>query len=99
MELGGNPNKKNARNETSLHSVCMVLNARLNYAIQQRRLECLSLILQWRGATLENGEVERIDLSTQDEVCLSILCIRIFLVELYNNILKIQVLWYIFIVL
>ena len=67
-ELGGNPNKRNGRNETALLCVCMVPSARLNYAIQQRRLECLSLVLQWRGATLENGEVERVDLSAQDEV-------------------------------
>ena len=66
-ELGGNPNKKNARDETSLHCVCMALNGR-NIAIQQRRLECLSLILQWRGATLKDGEVEKADLGAQDEV-------------------------------
>lgn len=46
----------------------MVSTNRISYAIQQRRLECLSLVLQWRGATLENGEVERVDLSATDEV-------------------------------
>ena len=65
-ELGGNPNKKNGRNETSLHSVCMASNGR-NFVVQQRRAECLMLVLQWRGATLADGEVERADLAAQDE--------------------------------
>ncbi|XP_064646454.1 ankyrin repeat and IBR domain-containing protein 1-like isoform X2 [Lineus longissimus] len=65
-ELGGNPNKKNTRNETSLHSVCMVANTR-SFTVQQRRLECLTLILQWRGATLKEGDVEKIDIGAQDE--------------------------------
>ena len=37
-------------------------------ASQQRRIECLLLILQWRGATLKDGEIEKVDLGAQDEV-------------------------------
>ena len=67
-ELGGNPNKKNARNETALHSVCLTSVSCRTYALQQRRLECLMLILQWRGPKLANGEYERVQLDTCDEV-------------------------------
>ncbi|XP_074650800.1 ankyrin repeat and IBR domain-containing protein 1-like isoform X2 [Tubulanus polymorphus] len=70
-ELGGNPNKKNARNESALHCVCMVSNHRpytaLSFTILQRRLECLTLILQWRGAVLKDGELEKVDIAAQDE--------------------------------
>ena len=66
-EHGGNPNKKNNHNETSLHGVCQSAQAR-NFVVQQRRAECLTMILQWRGATLKDGEIEKIDLATRDEV-------------------------------
>ncbi len=45
----------------------MALNC-YSIALQQRRLECLTLILQWRGAKLRDGEVEKVDLAAQDEV-------------------------------
>jgi hypothetical protein len=45
----------------------MVANSR-SFTVQQRRLECLTLILQWRGATLKDGDVEKIDIGAQDEV-------------------------------
>lgn len=38
-----------------------------NFVVQQRRAECLTLVLQWRGATLADGEVERSDLASQDD--------------------------------
>lgn len=66
-EHGGNPNKKNGRDETSLHNLCMC-NQSNNHTAQQRRADCLMLILQWRGATLEDGKVEKVELGAQDEV-------------------------------
>ncbi|ELU11727.1 hypothetical protein CAPTEDRAFT_112704 [Capitella teleta] len=66
FELGGNPNKKNNRNETALHGICIFPQCN-NFVLQQRRSECLALILQWRGATLQDGEVEKVDLGAQDE--------------------------------
>ena len=65
---GGNPNKKNSRNETALHNVCITGNGR-NVMVQQRRTDCLLLMLQWTGdARMENGEVEKVDLGATDEV-------------------------------
>ena len=68
-ELGGNPNKKNSRNETAMHCVCMISSTtnRSYHIEQQRRLECLTLIIQWRGATLKDGDVEKADLFGKDE--------------------------------
>ena len=47
----------------------MTSSLRLNYAVQQRRLECMMLILQWKGPTLQDGETEKVNLGAQDEVC------------------------------
>ncbi|XP_064598005.1 ankyrin repeat and IBR domain-containing protein 1-like [Liolophura sinensis] len=63
---GGNPNKTNNKRETALHCVCMEKNSEF-YSVKKRRAECLTLILQWRGTTLQDGEVEKVDLGAQDE--------------------------------
>ncbi|XP_041374912.1 ankyrin repeat and IBR domain-containing protein 1-like isoform X2 [Gigantopelta aegis] len=65
-EKGGNPNKTNAKKETCLHCVCMEKNARF-YNVRQRRADCLLMVLKWRGATLQEGEIEKINLNCQDE--------------------------------
>lgn len=67
-ELHGNPNKKNARNETSLHLAC---NLSLNAppSAQDRRLACVQLILQWKGGfETTSGTYECADLKAQDMV-------------------------------
>ncbi|GAB6029004.1 hypothetical protein CHUAL_004792 [Chamberlinius hualienensis] len=64
-DLGGNPNKKNILNETCLHSVCQLSQSK-SLSTHERRYACVVTILQWKGATLPNGEVEKIDLSTTD---------------------------------
>ncbi|XP_059164030.1 ankyrin repeat and IBR domain-containing protein 1-like [Physella acuta] len=63
---GGNPNKTNARKETCLHCVCMEANAQSPH-VCKRRAECLTHLLKWRGATLAEGQVEKINLAAQDE--------------------------------
>lgn len=65
-EHGGNPNKTNGRKETALHCVCMEKSPQF-YPVQRRRMECLSMMLQWRGAELKDGEIERVDLASVDE--------------------------------
>lgn len=65
-DLGGNPNKRNAFNETVLHAACN-LEPNKWFSAQERRAVCVSLILQWRGADLNNGGRERIDLQAQDQ--------------------------------
>lgn len=68
FEHCGNPNKTNGKKETALHCVCMEKNPQY-YPVQRRRLECLNMMLQWRGAELKDGEIERVDLAAVDEVC------------------------------
>ncbi|WAR10894.1 AKIB1-like protein [Mya arenaria] len=65
-EHGGNPNKTNGRKETALHCVCMEKHPQY-YPVQRRRLECLTMILQWKGAELKDGEIEKVDLAALDE--------------------------------
>lgn len=66
----GNPNKRNIHNETALHLLCMgphimlpeaALQPRLArpYEDDDKRAECLHLILRWKGAKLDKGEFEK----------------------------------------
>ncbi|KAL5005870.1 hypothetical protein ScPMuIL_017028 [Solemya velum] len=66
VDHGGNPNKTNSHKETCLHTVCIEKNSQY-YPVQRRRLNCLELVLKWRGATLRDREVEKVDISAQDE--------------------------------
>lgn len=67
----GNPNKTNGKKETSLICVCMEKpeNAQF-YPVQRKRLDCLMILLKWRGPETEDGERERVNLDSQDEVCI-----------------------------
>lgn len=67
-DLHGNPNKQNARNETALHLACKLsLNA--PPSAQERRLACIQLILQWKGAfNSALGSIEQADLKAQEMV-------------------------------
>ncbi|ESO82483.1 hypothetical protein LOTGIDRAFT_134513 [Lottia gigantea] len=65
-EKGGNPNKTNNHKETVLHCVCMEKNSQF-YNVQRRRLDCLAMVLKWKGATLQDEEVEKIDVAALDE--------------------------------
>ncbi|BET02792.1 IBR [Nesidiocoris tenuis] len=64
-EAGGNPNKRNGSNETSLHCACS-LGAHKTYSAQERKGSCVALILQWRGDILDSGERERVQLDLKD---------------------------------
>ncbi|XP_050293473.1 ankyrin repeat and IBR domain-containing protein 1-like [Anthonomus grandis grandis] len=66
-ELNGNPNKKNNQNETVLHSTCQIA-PHSSYGAHERRAACVQLLLHWRGATIQGGERERVDLGAQDKV-------------------------------
>ncbi|XP_045114482.1 ankyrin repeat and IBR domain-containing protein 1-like isoform X2 [Portunus trituberculatus] len=65
-DLGGNPNKKNADDETAVHCVCRVGQAKSPSA-EDRRAACIVMILQWRGPLLQDGEKERVQLNAQDK--------------------------------
>ncbi|NP_001074461.1 ankyrin repeat and IBR domain-containing protein 1 [Danio rerio] len=73
----GNPNKCNVHNETALHLLCMgpqillgegALQPRFSrpQEDQQKRAECLQMILQWTGAKLDQGEYERANVNATD---------------------------------
>ncbi|KAK3082836.1 hypothetical protein FSP39_006705 [Pinctada imbricata] len=64
----GNPNKTNGKKETCLHCLCTEKPTHAQfYPIQKKRLDCLHIMLKWRGAELKDGEKERVDLTAQDE--------------------------------
>ncbi|XP_051527349.1 ankyrin repeat and IBR domain-containing protein 1-like isoform X4 [Myxocyprinus asiaticus] len=73
----GNPNKCNIHNETALHLLCMgpqillgegALQPRISrpQEDEQKRAECLQMILQWTGAKLDQGEYERANVNGTD---------------------------------
>lgn len=77
LSKDGNPNKRNVHNETSLHLLCMgpqiltsegALQPRISrpYEDEQRRAECLQIILAWTGAKLDHGEYETADTNATD---------------------------------
>uniref|UniRef100_A0A668ASU5 Ankyrin repeat and IBR domain-containing protein 1 n=1 Tax=Myripristis murdjan TaxID=586833 RepID=A0A668ASU5_9TELE len=77
LSKDGNPNKRNVHNETSLHLLCMgpqiltsegALHPRISrpYEDEQRRAECLQIILTWTGAKLDQGEYESADVNATD---------------------------------
>ncbi|CAB3364276.1 Hypothetical predicted protein [Cloeon dipterum] len=64
-DLGGNPNKKNSSNETSLHMACNLAQQK-SLSAQERRAACVTLLLQWRGVPLSTGEKEKVSLEAVD---------------------------------
>ncbi|XP_068603387.1 ankyrin repeat and IBR domain-containing protein 1-like [Brachionichthys hirsutus] len=74
----GNPNKRNVHNETCLHVLCQgpqilllsegALSPRLArpQRDEQRRADCLQLILNWTGARLEGGQYEKANVNATD---------------------------------
>lgn len=65
----GNPNKTNGKKETSLICVCMEKPEIAQfYPVQRKRLDCLMILLKWRGSETEEGNKEKVDLGSQDEV-------------------------------
>ncbi|XP_071781582.1 ankyrin repeat and IBR domain-containing protein 1 [Centroberyx gerrardi] len=77
LSKDGNPNKRNVHNETSLHLLCMgpqiltsegALHPRISrpYEDEQRRAECLQIVLTWTGAKLDQGEYESADVNATD---------------------------------
>jgi len=85
-ELGGNPNKMNSRNETIVHCVCAIDSVDMTYVQQQRRYDCLQMVLLWTGTTLHDGRVEKASLATKDEVPAALSFLREVLVQRMNMI-------------
>jgi len=67
FELGGNPNKKNGRNESALHCLCHLrdVNSKVERALRE---ECINMLLEWTGVTLGDGSRETLDIASQDMV-------------------------------
>ena len=67
-ELNGNPNKKNARDETCLHILCSA-RSQLTAEELEVRLFCVDLLLQWSGVAEQTaGNEEKLDLAAVDQV-------------------------------
>ncbi|XP_061521155.1 ankyrin repeat and IBR domain-containing protein 1 isoform X2 [Phycodurus eques] len=74
----GNPNKRNVHNETCLHVLCQgplilllpegALSPRLArpQREEQRRADCLQMLLRWTGARLEGGQYEKANVNATD---------------------------------
>ncbi|XP_065146964.1 ankyrin repeat and IBR domain-containing protein 1 isoform X2 [Paramisgurnus dabryanus] len=73
----GNPNKCNIHNETALHLLCMgpqillgeeALQPRISHPQEdeQKRAECLKMVLLWTGAKLDQGEYESVNVNALD---------------------------------
>ncbi|XP_056154424.1 ankyrin repeat and IBR domain-containing protein 1-like isoform X2 [Lampris incognitus] len=74
----GNPNKRNVHNETCLHVLCqgpqILLLPEGAFAPrlarpqrdEQRRADCLQMILSWTGARLDRGQYERANVNATD---------------------------------
>ncbi|XP_061677202.1 ankyrin repeat and IBR domain-containing protein 1-like [Syngnathoides biaculeatus] len=74
----GNPNKRNVHNETCLHVLCQgphilllpegALSPRLARPLreEQRRADCLQMVLRWTGARLEGGQYEKANVNATD---------------------------------
>ena len=73
FDLGGNPNKKNGNDESSIHCVCCVSQAKSPSA-EERRTACIVMILQWRGPAIQDGDKEKAELNTQDKVIIFFTC-------------------------
>lgn len=70
-DLGGNPNKRNGANETSLHAACRGALATPQRALsaQERRAACVLMLLQWRGPAAQPGaQPEKVDVDALDKV-------------------------------
>ncbi|XP_066565528.1 ankyrin repeat and IBR domain-containing protein 1-like isoform X1 [Amia ocellicauda] len=64
---GGNPNKRNAHNQTALHLLCSGPQTMPPEQDDQRRANCLQMILKWRGERLDGGAYERADVNATDD--------------------------------
>ena len=67
---GGNPNKQNSLDQTTLHMLMMTPSGRLQ-AVDQKRLDCLHMLLKWKGKAASDGVREQLILDKSD--CVSLL--------------------------
>jgi len=68
-ELGGNPNKRNSRDETCLHILCSA-HGEVSADELELRMLCVELLVEWSGpADQTSGQDEKLDLAAIDEVC------------------------------
>ena len=68
LARGGNPNKQNSLDQTALHMLMVTASGEMDI-VDQRRLDCLHLLLKWRGRAAFDGVEERLNLDAVDQVC------------------------------
>ena len=64
---GGNPNKQNSLDQTALHMLMMTSSGKMQ-PVDQKRLDCLHMLLKWRGKAASDGVREQLNLDTTDHV-------------------------------
>ena len=67
FEYGGNPNKKNSRNESSLHCACQLRRGHSQIDLASHE-ECVNMLIEWRGSRIGDGSHEKLDIAAQDKV-------------------------------
>lgn len=67
FDYGGNPNKRNRLNESSLHCACQLANNGVPKDISAHE-QCVSMLVGWKGSMIGDGSYEKLDLSAQDTV-------------------------------
>ncbi len=67
IKRGGNPNFTNKHGQTCLHML-MTASHNDNEADSQKRLDCLHLLLRWKGRSTAERVDERLDVSALDKV-------------------------------
>ena len=86
---GGNPNKQNSLDQTALHMLMMTSSGTME-AVDQRRLDCLHMLLKWKGKMATDGLGERLYLDAADRVIHLVLFLNYDFMNSYfmsNNIL------------
>ena len=67
LNRGGNPNKQNSLDQTALHMLMMVSSG-TTQLVEQKRLDCLNMLLKWSGKEASDGVKERLMLDKTDYV-------------------------------
>ena len=65
---GGNPNKQNSLDQTALHMLMMAPSGTMK-SVDQRRLDCLHMLLKWNGKAANDRVKEKLKLDATDNVC------------------------------
>lgn len=78
LNRGGNPNKQNSLDQTALHML-MATSSGTIQVVDEKRLDCLHMLLKWRGIAVTHGMGEKLNLDATDHVRFLIICGFVYL--------------------